>query len=235
MLSVGLVYIAFVGAAKGFAIARKDAVMITLYHAPQSRSSRMIWLLEELGQPYEIKPVSIFRPMSGEGAEDAANPHPDKRVPALTDDAGGFLAESVAILLHLTDAYPEAGFGPQVGDPQRGTYLTWLVWYAAELEPAMMTALTGGLEGSPMHRRAYETAMRRVVQAVEANPYAMGDSFTGVDFLLASAIRFARPIFPQSDVLDAYVARCMSRPAAVRAAALDEASGVQQPAELVAA
>ena len=57
--------------------------MITLYHAPQSRSSRMIWLLEELRQPYTIHPVSIFRPMTGEGAPDPANPHPDKRVPAI--------------------------------------------------------------------------------------------------------------------------------------------------------
>jgi len=209
--------------------------MITLYHAPQSRSSRMIWLLEELGRPYEIKPVSIFRPMTGEGAGDAANPHPDKRVPALADDAGGFLAESVAILLYLTDAYPEAGFGPQIGDPQRGDYLTWLVWYAAELEPNMMTALTGGLDGSPMHQRSHAAAMRRVEEALADSPYAMGDSFSGVDFLLASAIRFARPLFPQSGVLDAYVERCMSRPAAVRAAALDDASGVQHPAVLAEA
>ena len=60
--------------------------MITLYHAPQSRSSRIIWLLEELGAPYEIRPVSIFRPMSGQGAPDPANPHPDKRVPAIVHE-----------------------------------------------------------------------------------------------------------------------------------------------------
>ena len=47
--------------------------MITLYHAPQTRSSRMIWLLEELGVPYEIRPVSIFRPMTGEGSGDRAD------------------------------------------------------------------------------------------------------------------------------------------------------------------
>ena len=46
--------------------------MITLYHAPQSRSSRIIWLLEELGQPYTIKPVTIFRPMTGTGEPDPA-------------------------------------------------------------------------------------------------------------------------------------------------------------------
>jgi glutathione S-transferase len=88
--------------------------MITLYHAPQSRSSRMIWLLEELGQPYEIRPVSIFRPMTGAGSPDPTNPHPDKRVPALEHD-GSLVAESVAIVLYLTDAFPEAADSDEGG------------------------------------------------------------------------------------------------------------------------
>ena len=93
--------------------------MITLYHAPQSRSSRMIWLLEEIGAPYEIRPVSIFRPMTGEGDPDPGNPHPDQRVPAIAHD-GNLAAESVAIVLYLTEAFPQAGLGPLPGDPQRG-------------------------------------------------------------------------------------------------------------------
>ncbi|WP_404713857.1 glutathione S-transferase N-terminal domain-containing protein [Sphingomonas sp. MMS24-J13] len=79
--------------------------MITLYHAPRSRSSRIIWLLEELGVPYEIRPVSIFRPMTGEGEGDLANPHPDKRVPAIDHD-GEIVAELVAIVLYLSEAFP---------------------------------------------------------------------------------------------------------------------------------
>ena len=85
--------------------------MLTLYHAPQSRSSRIIWLLEEIGAPYEIRPVTIFRPMTGEGVGDPANPHPDKRVPALVD-GDQLVAESVAIVLHLAEAYPQAGLAP---------------------------------------------------------------------------------------------------------------------------
>src|SRR5262245_65884961 len=60
------------------------AGMLTLYHAPRSRSSRIIWLLEELGAPYQIRITGIPRP-DGPGAPDAANPHPDKKVPALVD------------------------------------------------------------------------------------------------------------------------------------------------------
>ena len=99
--------------------------MITLYHTPQTRSSRMIWLLEELGVAYEIRPVSIFRPMTGEGHGDAANPHPDQKVPAIVHD-DTLVAESLAIVLYLLETFPEAGLAPVQGDPRRGDYLTWM-------------------------------------------------------------------------------------------------------------
>lgn len=203
--------------------------MITLYHAPQSRSSRIIWLLEELGAPYDIRPVSIFRPMTGEGVPDPANPHPDKRVPAIVHD-GAVVAESVAIVLYLTDAFPEAGLGPVVGDPQRGDYLTWLVWYAAELEPAMFASMMGELAASPQKKRNFETALRRLETALAKHPYVMGERFSGADFLVSSALAFARQAFPASAAIDAYIERCCGRPAALRGATLDNASGPQGPA-----
>ena len=201
--------------------------MITLYHAPQSRSSRMIWLLEELGVPYEIRPVSIFRPMTGEGVGDPANPHPDKRVPAIEHD-GALVAESVAILQYLTDAFPNAGLGPRIGTPERGAYLTWLAWYAATLEPAMFAQFGGELESSPMKQRSYDAAMGRLEAALANGPYVMGEHYTGADLLIGSAINFARQAFPESGALDAYAQRCKSRPANVRAMELDDANGVQK-------
>jgi glutathione S-transferase len=203
--------------------------MITLYHAPQSRSSRMIWLLEELGQPYAIQPVSIFRPMTGEGAPDPANPHPDKRVPAIDHD-GTSVAESVAIVLYLTDAFPKAQLGPVVGEPGRGDYLTWLAWYAAELEPAVIAGLAGELESSPQRQRGHKAAMQRLATALARATFVMGDRFSGADLLISSAIAFGRRVFPDDPALDAYVDRCRSRPAAVRGLALDNASGLQRAA-----
>lgn len=203
--------------------------MITLYHAPQSRSSRMIWLLEELGIPYRIQPVSIFRPMTGAGSPDPANPHPHKQVPAIDHD-GVIVAESVAIVLYLTDAFPKAGAGPVIGDPRRGAYLTWLAWYAAALEPAMFAAMGGELAGAPMKQRNYDAVIGRLENTLSRSPYLMGETFSGADLLIGSAITFGRHAFPQSDVLDAYVARCKARPAALRAIALDEASGLQRAA-----
>jgi glutathione S-transferase len=90
--------------------------MITLYHAPQSRSSRMLWLLEEIGAPYETKIVTI-RSADGSGAVDPANPHPHGKVPTLVHD-GQVIFESAAIALYLADLFPEAKLGPRVGEPK---------------------------------------------------------------------------------------------------------------------
>jgi glutathione S-transferase len=203
--------------------------VITLYHAPHSRSTRMIWLLEELGQPYAIHPVSIFRPMTGEGAPDPANPHPDKRVPAIDHD-GTLVAESVAIVLYLTDAFPGAQLGPVAGDAGRGAYLTWLAWYATELEPALFAGLAGELDASPQKQRSYKVALQRLETALARGPFVMGQRFSGADFLISSAIAFGRRVFPDAPALDAYVDRCQSRPAAVRGLALEHATGVQRKA-----
>jgi glutathione S-transferase len=100
--------------------------MLTLHHAPQSRSSRIVWLLEELGAPYQLKITDIPR-MDGSGAPDPTNPHPDKKVPALVDD-GVLVTESIAIVQYLIDKFPAAGLGPAIGDPLRGPYLTWLAY-----------------------------------------------------------------------------------------------------------
>jgi glutathione S-transferase len=201
--------------------------MITLYHAPQSRSSRIIWLLEELGQPYAIRPVSIYRPMTGEGAGDATNPHPDRRVPAI-EHQGALLAESQAIVLYLADAFPAAGLAPAIGDPARGAYLTWMAWYVAELEPALFSGLAG--ERSANQQRDYQAVMARLRAALAAGPYVMGEHFSGADLLIGSALAFGRRAFDDDAAIDAYIARCQARPAAQRGMALDQAEGIQRAA-----
>jgi glutathione S-transferase len=203
--------------------------MITLYHSPRSRSTRILWLLEDLGVPYEVRQVSIFRAMSGEGAPDPANVHPDKRVPAIVHDDEP-ITESVAIVLYLTDAFPAAGLGPATGKAGRGAYLTWLAWYAAEMERAMFAAMGGELGGDPMKQRDYDAMVARLEGRLAKDPYVMGEAFTGADLLISSAINFARHAFPESALLDAYVQRCKARPAFQRAIALDETAGAREAA-----
>ena len=94
--------------------------MLTLVHAPRSRSSRFLWLLEEIGEPYDIQYVSIRR-VDGSGALDPANPHPHGKVPFLKDHASTVF-EQTAIALYLADKFPEAHLGPAIGDPARGAF-----------------------------------------------------------------------------------------------------------------
>ena len=203
--------------------------MITLYHAPKSRSSRFIWLLEELNVPYQVKPVSIFRVFLGTGAPDPGNPHPDKQVPAIEHD-GMLVTESVAIALYLADAFPEAGLAPAPGSRERGAYLTWMAWYAACLEPAMFDKMEDGLAASLRKRRNYDNVLRRLESVLAKSPYLLGSQFTAADLLVGSAINWARQAFPKSDVLDAYGLRCRTRPAALMGSLKDECDGVQKAA-----
>ena len=79
--------------------------MITLYHHPRTRSSRFIFLLEELGAPYEIHRIANIRRPDGSGGVDPENPHPHGKSPALKD-GDTLVWESSAIALYLTDRFP---------------------------------------------------------------------------------------------------------------------------------
>ena len=191
--------------------------MLTLFHAPQSRSSRIVWLLEELGAPYELRIASIPR-MDGSGASDPANPHPDKKVPALLD-GGVLVTESAAIVLYLTDRFPAAGLGFPIGDPLRGPYLSWLAYYAGVIEP-VVTLDFAGLADHPMVRRSFRGKAEmgeRVIAALRSGPYLVGNRFSGADLLLASLAHFARQALPAGDPVDAWLARSThARPSPAR-------------------
>jgi glutathione S-transferase len=195
--------------------------MLTLYHAPLSRSSRIIWLLEELGADYTLKLTDIPR-MDGKGAADPANPHPDKKVPALVDD-GVLITESIAIVQYLTDKLPAADLGPRVGDAKRGPYLSWLAYYAGVIEPVVSLEFAGLGENAVMQRAFRDRAAvdRRILIALEAGPYLLGEKFSGADILVASMGQFMRTLLPAGAVVDAYLERCNARPALARAMAKD--------------
>ncbi|WP_213307523.1 glutathione S-transferase family protein [Paraburkholderia sacchari] len=198
--------------------------MITLFHAPHSRSSRMIFLLEELGAPYQIKSVDIRRG-NGTGAADAANPHPHGKVPVIEDD-GSVVFESAAIACYLTDKFPDAGIGPVVGSPLRGAYLTWLAYYAGVMEPAWVGKFMGitpprGTAGwvEP------DEVMVHVNRTLQNGPYLLGESFSAADILVATtfALFMGSPLLERTAQLEDYVQRVTSRPAFARAQARENA------------
>ncbi len=205
--------------------------MLTLFHAPRSRSSRILFLMEELGEPYELVRVDIRR-ADGSGAADDRDPHPDKKVPALIHD-GLLVTESAAICLYLTDAFPGADLGPAVGDPLRGAYLTWLSYFPGVIEP-LFTAKAMGWETFNPRQAAwgeFDAMVQRIMTALKAGPYVLGERFSAVDPLMLSALMFADKILPPDGAIDAYRQRIMARPAFQRAIAKDDnAGGMQAPA-----
>jgi len=195
--------------------------MLTLFHAPQSRSSRIVWLIEELGADARIEYCEIaHRNGQKVGQADPKNPHPDGKVPALIHD-GALITESAAVALYLTGLFPDAGLGFAPGAPERGALLTWVCWAAGELEPAMWSRMTGETERDPLARARFDAAAARLLEALWDGPYLMGERFTVADVMIGSSLGWARAFLPESPLLDAYVARLMSRPAKLRADARD--------------
>ncbi|MCP5146099.1 MAG: glutathione S-transferase family protein [Gammaproteobacteria bacterium] len=197
--------------------------MLKLFHAPMSRSSRFIWLLEELGADYTVEYVTIPR-MDGSGQADAKNPHPEGKVPALEHD-GMVITESAAIALYLTDLLPAAGIGPVVGDVRRGDYLTWLFYYAGVIEPVLTFSFLGLADNPGLLRtfRGPPEVHKRLLDALANGPYVLGDNFSAVDILVCSIGAWARSALPPGDLMDDYLKRCNERPALQRAQARDAA------------
>jgi glutathione S-transferase len=198
--------------------------MITLYHRPKTRSARFVFLLEELQAPYTVQIVTT-RTRDGGGAPDPANPHPHGKVPAISDD-GVVVFESPAIALYLTDKFPKNRLGPQVGEPGRGPYLSWLAYYSGVLEPAFMSKFMN----FEVPRVAagwvpVDEAMAAVLALLAKGPYLLGEQFSALDVLYGTmfALFAQSPILPKSAVLDEYVKRVVSRPAYARASARDAA------------
>ena len=193
--------------------------MLTLIHAPQSRSSRIIWLLEELGAEYEIRYVSIRR-WDGSGGPDDNNPHPHKQVPALLHN-GALVTESTAIVQYLTELYPQSELGRPPGHPERGAYLSWLAYYAGVIEPAGSAFLSGVSASHPPLLKIYEDMCLHVVETLTKQPFLLGKKVSAADLLLVSALTWMRKLLPDSPVVDQYVQSMTARPALARARAVD--------------
>jgi len=197
--------------------------LLTLYHAPFSRSTRIIALIHELGleDRVQIEPVTVPR-MDGGGGRDPKNPHPEGKVPLLVHD-GAEIWESTAIALYLADLVPEAGLTRPIGVPDRGPFLSWLAWYGGVLEPVIVLTmcevqhpvLTTTFRGLP-------EACARLAHALKGRAFLMGDAYTVIDLIIASTFNTLPHLMPENPDIQGWVARCANRPAMKRAAAYDE-------------
>jgi glutathione S-transferase len=196
--------------------------MLTLFHAPRSRSFRTLWLLEELRAPYELKVVNIRR-SDGSGGADPANPHPHGKVPALTDD-GALVFETPAIALYLTDKFPEAGLGPRVGERDRAAYLTWLSYYTGVIEPSLTAKflkiqhIHGTFGWAP-----FDDVIAYLTRAISERTHLLGEQFSAADIVIGGSLPLlmARGVVPESEALKSYTGRITARPAFASAQARD--------------
>src|ERR1700733_12052807 len=101
-----------------------------LYYMPRTRSSRVLWLLEEIGAPYELTEITGGQRRSPEHL----GRHPLGRVPALELGDGTTMFESAAICLQLADLHPESALNAPLGSSERGLVYQWVVFGMTELE-----------------------------------------------------------------------------------------------------
>lgn len=190
--------------------------MIKLYFNPQSRATITKWMLDECGATYELVPVDFATREHKAPAFLAVNPA--GKLPAMVDgDVRMF--ENAAICLYLADKFPDAHLAPPLDSPERGRYLSLMVYSTSQLEPAMGDALLK-LETPPSRGwTTFDVARSVVEQELGDKPYLLGE-FTAADIMIGSMFiwmrRFGGP--KESPRLEAYVDRLLARPhaAAVR-------------------
>ncbi|MDE2290294.1 MAG: glutathione S-transferase C-terminal domain-containing protein, partial [Burkholderiales bacterium] len=123
------------------------------------------------------------------------------------------------------ELYPERGLSPAPGDPLRGAYLRWMVFYGSCFEPAIvdksMNRDAGNESTSPYG--SYEAVVSAVEQQLQRGPWLLGERFTAADALWGSALGWVTgfKLMPASPAVLAYLERFQARPAVQRAQALD--------------
>lgn len=199
--------------------------MLTLYHAPLSRSSRILTLLDELGalDKVDVKAVTIPR-QDGSGGRDPNNPHPEGKVPYLVHDGVG-IRESNAIMQYLCELFPKAGLAPQPGDATRGAFLAWMAWYGNVMEPVLVMNAVG--VENPLLAKTFggtEEMTGQIETALSKNPYLLGDTFTAADLIVVSAYLWMPQITPDIPVIRDWIERCGARASLKRTQQRDTAT-----------
>ena len=199
---------------------------VVFYTNPQSRGRTIRWMLEEIGQPYRTEILGYGTSMKG---PEYLAINPMGKVPALTH-GGTVVTEVSAICAYLADAFPAAGLAPPSGSRERGPYYRWLFFAAGPLEYAMFSKLLGFAVPEDRERAiGYGTigqAMDTLEGAVTDREHLAGTSFTAADLYVAAFLGFGMSFggLEKRPAFEAFVGRHMGRPAARRAAAIDEAA-----------
>jgi glutathione S-transferase len=195
---------------------------ITLYHSPNTRSSGTRILLEEMGVPYDLHVVNMKAGEQRQAAYLAVNPM--GKVPAVKH-GDALVTEQPAIFVYLADLFPESKLAPPVGDPLRGPYLRWMVYYGSCFEPALVDRALKREPGplAMVPYGDYDTMLKTLTDQLGRGPYMLGDRFSAADVLWGTALTWTTmfKMVPELPVIMDYVKRAGERPAVARAKAKD--------------
>ena len=190
---------------------------ISLYHHPYSRASNVVWMLEEVGVPYELRFVDISSDAQKTPEILALNPM--GKLPILSDD-GQIVTESAAIGLYLADRYALGRLAPKTDDPTRGTYLRWSLFSPSVIEPGTMAKLAKWeFKPSQASWGSYESMLRAMESAIVGRRFILGEQFSMADVIFGGTLRYmlAFKIIEPSPLFTDYSERLAQRPALQRA------------------
>lgn len=194
-----------------------------LYWAPNTRSVSALWMLEELSVPYERELVDIRA--GGQDAPAFRAINPMGKVPVIADGAT-VVSEQSAICAWLADRFPEKKLAPTIDDPPRGDYLRWLFFAGNCIEPAYMQKASGwSTTKSQAGWGDYKLVIDVLDGALKQGPWILGAQFTAADIMIGSGVYFglAFKLLETRPSFETYNARCMARPAFVRAQEINSA------------
>jgi glutathione S-transferase len=204
---------------------------VTFFHAPQSRSGGTRALLEELGADYDLHALNFKTGEQRQPTYLAINPM--GKVPAIRH-GDALITEQPAVFMYLADLYPEAKLAPPIGDPLRGPYLRWLVFYGSCFEPALIdrSMKREAAASSTCPYGDFDTMLKTLTDQLEKGPYLLGDTFSAADVLWGSALNWTTmfKLVPELPVIRAYIDRVITRPAMQRAAEKDAELAASQAA-----
>lgn len=197
--------------------------MIKFYHSPHSRSTGILWLLEELDVAYDLELINIRSP---DGAPESYRAiHPNKKVPAIIHD-GVIITERAAITTYLCDAFPSGDIAPQVGDLRRGPYLSTLVYCDAVVDPVIAAKSQGWTyKSSDLSFGGFDDMITFLDKKLTHQHYAVGNEFTAADTQIGIMLYWAIKIFPvvpEKESFMRYLDRLSNRSAFIRALEKDE-------------
>ena len=195
--------------------------MITVHHLNDSRSQRVLWLLEELGVPYEIRHYQRNATTRLAPPELLAV-HPLGKSPVIEEN-GLTVHESGAIVDDLIRHHGGGRLQPAPGTRDYEVYNQWLHYgEGSAMLPLMLRLYTSrlGEAAAPLQPRiASELAnhLGYVDRSLQGRDWLVGDDLTGADIQMSFVGEAARDLRTQYPAMDAWVRRCQSRPAYQRA------------------